>query len=278
MRQSTWDRSAPARRVLARACRARAAAEPAEQALDVPWKVVAALLEAPGAAGAHEQAERDLLISFLEGPARVQFRGRWLLATRALGQSGHPDALASLRRMADRLATSQDPTDRHDRAALLLGRVAGGDWEGELALRAVLLEGHEELRRLTSHAVGILAERALAGDERARRWLEEVWAGPAAENSAVREIVASALLGDAPPVTAPAWVEPMVQDLERPRTPPAYHVHALVHRLRQGQAAARSALLAWLVREAGEGVLEGADPERSTIPALIALRALDRAP
>jgi hypothetical protein len=273
MRQSTWERSKATRSALAATCRGRAAGD----APGGTWDVAAALMEPRSPTAPGTPADLGLLRAFVEGPARVQFKARWILACRSLGESADPGSVAVLLRLGEGLAESSDPMDRHDRGVLLLAQVFAGRWEQEVVLRAILLEGFPELRSLVGLAIGILAERATAGDARAQDWLKRAWEGPAVEDTILRGVMASAVLGQ-PFGSAPAWAEDLAADLERPKTAPALQVHALAYRLRQGKEAARAALLAWLVRNAGEGVLTGVDPEHGSIPVLTALRALYLAP
>lgn len=277
VRQASWERSPATRRVLADGCRARAGAEAQAGNLDPTWDIAAALVEERSPERPGTRADLDRLREFVEGPARVQFRGRWILACKALGASGDPAALASLDRVRERLQPSTDAMDRHDLAVLLTAPIASGRWDGEQALRAIFLEGHAELRVAMSAALGILARLAAGGDLRAQGWIQQIWQGPATTEPILREFVASAVLSE-PGSGALAWAEPMAADLELPRTPPSLEVHALAYRVGQGTPAARAALLAWLVREGGEGVLEGVDPESAPVPVLTALRALHLAP
>jgi hypothetical protein len=197
------------------------------------------------------------------------------MACRALGESGDPLALETLREVASVLAGATSKQDRWDLAVLRLGILAAGDWSVESEFQLHVDGAAPDMTSPRSLFVEVVLGRWRAGDPRARAVLDALWDGIGSDDVSVRERLARhQLLGPAMP-GPDVPVERMLAYLDGPGTAPALAVVAKAFRMRRQDPGAREALLRWITGEQGEDLTPGGnDPERALSPPISSLRAL----
>ena len=239
---------------------------------------VAAALAALGPDPYPERAEDLALLRHVVADPkwRQQWLDVWAVSAVALGRSGDPDALRTLKEVEAGLEGASTARDRQALLLLRNGLIAAGEWDaydGQLA--AALAEDAAPMPTLWF--LEALIHRYRVGDMRAEAGLVAYWTKLGIRFPNIRDRMARAfLLQDQPPSEEAVneWVGGMVADLKRPDAPLMARVIARAWLLRQGADGAREKMIETL-RTAGAAFQS--DPgqlSKLAEPFIEALRAL----
>jgi hypothetical protein len=207
---------------------------------------------------------------------RQQYLDVWGVAAVALGRSGDPAALRSLKEVEAGLEGATSQRDQEALALVRNGLIAGGDWSG---VEDCLARAQSDVASpiATLWLLEALIHRYRVGDMRAEAGLVAFWTTLGERFPSMRARMARAfLLQDEPPSEEAVqhWVDRMLDDLRRPNGPPMSRILAEAWRLRSGAPGSREAMIEAL-RDAGR--LLQSDPSQASElqePFLEGLRAL----
>jgi hypothetical protein len=223
------------------------------------------------------QGDIDLLARELGGSIRQDSHRLWGAMALALGRSEDPRAAAGLAEHAERLAASEAPADRADRALLLAGRVAGGNWESEPEILPFLVDERPDPLVAGVYAEAV-AHRLARGDSRAVDRVRRLWTEPVRLRVPDLRIKLATAIFLRDTIPAPdAGLDDLLEDLVSADSPPADQVigqAALVRRGRPGAVAETLRLLASFATPELRGPSGMPEPQQAAHPPMVGFRAL----